>query len=61
VNDEKFWLTLWSIVTTVVLGLAAIIIAYNYEQDKMMVEAGLQECHYDFPTYTATVWQRDCK
>jgi hypothetical protein len=60
-NNEKFWLTLWSIVTTGVLGLAAIIIAYNYEQDKMMVEAGLQECHYTHSGFTRTVWQRDCK
>jgi hypothetical protein len=60
-SNEKFWLTLWSIVTTGVLGLVAIIMVYNYNQTKIMAEAGLQECHYDFPTYTTTVWQRNCK
>jgi hypothetical protein len=60
-SNEKFWLTLWSIATIGVLGLAAIIMVYNYNQDKIMAENGLQQCHYDYPTYTTTVWQRDCK
>ena len=60
-DDNKYWSVFWLSIMLTILGILGMLLMYNYNQDRMMVEAGLQERHYDYPTYTTTVWQRDCK
>lgn len=59
-SSDKFWLLFWVIITSFILAIIFGTQKYDHEQTKAMTEAGLQECHYDFPSHVATVWQREC-